>query len=319
MKKVIITGISGFAGSHLAEHLLKKGDYEIGGTYLSSKSLKNLKALENKIDLERIDLAKADGIKSFIKSFKPDLIFHLAALAPPGDSFNDPTYTITNNITAQVNVLEAVRIAELKDTRILVVSSAEVYGMVKKEDLPIDEDTSFRPTNPYAVSKIAQDFLGLQYFLSYGLGIVRVRPFNHIGPRQSPRLVVAAFAKRIAEIEKGKAPPRLPVGNLEARRDFTDVRDTVRAYSLIIENGRAGEVYNLGSGRSQRIEDILQKLLSFAKVKIEVVSDPSLFRPVDTPELVCDNQKIREVIDWKPQIPLDQTLKETLDYWREIV
>ena len=183
-------------------------------------------------------------------------------------------------------------------------------------DLPIGEETEIRPVNPYAVSKVACDFLGLQYFLSYKLPIVRVRPFNHIGPRQSPSFVVAAFAKKIAEIEKNKIPPVIKVGNLSPKRDFTDVRDTVWGYQLLIEKGEPGEVYNIGSGRSYEIKYILDTLLSFSDKKITIETDSALMRPVDVPELVCDNSKIKKVTGWEPKIPIEQTLRETLDYWR---
>jgi GDP-4-dehydro-6-deoxy-D-mannose reductase len=200
-----------------------------------------------------------------------------------------------------------------------VVASAEVYGSVTKEDLPMGEDTPLNPTNPYAVSKLAQDFLGLQYFLSYGIKTIRVRPFNHVGPRQAPNFVISSFAQKIAEIEKGKREPILPVGNLEAKRDFTDVRDMVKAYSLIMEKGEFGEVYNIGSGRSYKISEILEMLLSFSSVKITVEIDKSLFRPIDDPELVCDSTKINKTTGWKAEIPLEETLKDTLDYWRNII
>lgn len=318
-KKVLITGISGFVGSYLAEYLVSEKDYLINGTYLSNSSLQNLKQIEDKLHLAQIDLANEKKTFDLVESLKPDFIFHLAALSSPAYSFEHPKETLINNIAAQISILEAIRKANLKDCRILIVSSADVYGTVAKKDLPIDEETPFRPTNPYAVSKITQDFLGLQYFLSYNLSIIRVRSFNHIGPRQSVDFVVSSFAKKIAEIEKGKKEPVLSVGNLEVKRDLTDVRDIVKAYKLVVEKGKIGETYNLGSGVSYKIKDILDQLLSFSKAKIKIVNDRSLFRPVDTPELVCDNRKIRQVIDWEPTISIKQTLKETLDYWRNIV
>ena len=201
----------------------------------------------------------------------------------------------------------------------MVISSADVYGLVSKDDLPIKEQTNFMPANPYAVSKITQDFLGLQYFLSYKLKIIRARPFNHIGPRQSPHLVVSSFAKAIAEIEKGKREPVFDVGNLSAKRDFVDVRDMVVAYSKILEKGQDGEVYNIGRGASYQIKDILDKMLSFSSAKIEVKKDSDLFRPSDTPDLICDNSKLKKTIDWEPIIPIEKTLKDTLDYWRNII
>ena len=313
--KCFITGITGFAGSFLAEHLIQAGDYKISGTYLTDDSLKNLSFVSNKIQLHKVDLQNYRDLAEIVLSEKPDLVFHLAALTAPGESFENPSEFITNNISIQVNILEAIRAAKISP-RTLIVSSAEVYGNVSASNLPIDEETPLRPVNPYAVSKLTQDFLGLQYFLTYKLPIVRVRPFNHIGPRQSPSFVVASFAKRIAEIEKGKSEPTLKVGNLSSKRDFTDVRDTVEGYAQIIEKGQEGEVYNIGSGRSIQIEALLDKLLSFSTSKITVEVDQTLIRPVDVPDLVCDNTKIRNATGWEPKISIDQTLRETLDYWR---
>src|SRR3972149_1456252 len=318
MKKAFITGITGFAGSFLAEHLVGEGEYEISGTYLTDGSLKNVSNIQSKVKLNKVDLQDASAVKAIITEVKPDLIFHLAALTAPGESFENPGEFITNNILAQVNVFEAVRSSKLK-SKILIVSSAEVYGNVSPQDLPVDEETRLLPVNPYAVSKVACDFLGLQYFLAYKIPIIRVRPFNHIGPRQSPSFVVASFAKKIAEIETEKIEPVLKVGNLLAKRDLTDVRDTVRSYQLLIEKGEPGEVYNIGSGRSYEIKYLLDTLLSFSSKKINVESDPALMRPVDVPELVCDNSRIRKQTGWEPKIPIEQTIRETLDYWRSIV
>ncbi len=318
MKKALITGITGFAGSFLAEYLVQLGEHDVSGTYLTDTSLANVSSIEGKLHLNKLDLQDSEATKELIVKLQPDLIFHLAALASAAESFKNPSEFINNNIAGQVNILEGVRLARI-NPRILIVSSAEVYGQVQKEDLPIDEDTPLRPVNPYAVSKVAQDFLGLQYFLSYKIPIIRVRPFNHIGSRQSPSFVVASFAKKIAEIEKGKMEPVLKVGNLAAKRDFTDVHDTVEAYSRIVEKGEPGEVYNIGSGKSYKIEDILNKLLSFSEKQIKVVEDESLMRPIDVPDLVCDNSRIQKLTGWKPKINIDQTLHETLDYWRSQV
>ncbi len=319
-RKILITGATGFAGSHLAGYLAgKNDDNKFYGTYLSEESLKNLDAVKNHIELIKLNLASEKEVFGLIEKIKPDVLFHLAAIASAADSFSSPAESVINNIYAQINVLEGIRKSNLIDTKILVVSSAEVYGDVDKKDLPIDENVSFRPTNPYAVSKLTQDFLGLQYFLSYNLKIIRVRPFNHIGPRQSPSFVTAAFAKKIAEIEKGKRDNILTVGNLEAKRDFTDVRDIVRAYDLAVNKGVPGDVYNLGSGVSYKISDILNKMLSLSKAKIEVKIDKYLFRPIDNPELVCNGEKFKKLTGWKPEILLETTLKDTLDYWRNII
>ncbi|MEK7533954.1 MAG: GDP-mannose 4,6-dehydratase [Patescibacteria group bacterium] len=319
MKRVLITGITGFAGSHLAEYLCSKKEYEISGTYLLNKSLENVDAIRDKIHLIKVDLTNAKKVLELVEITKPDLVFNMAGLPSTADSFKNPAETLINNISLEINLLSAIKENKLLDAKILIISSAEIYGLVKKEDLPIDEETRLMPTSPYSVSKIAQDFLGLQYFLSYNLKIIRVRPFNHIGPRQSSHFVVAAIAKKIAEIEKGKRKPILAVGNLESKRDFTDVRDMVRAYAITLEKGQLGQVYNIGSGVSHRIYDILHKLLLQSRAKITVKSDKSLFRPIDNPELVCDASKFKRLTNWKPEIELAVTLKDTLDYWRNIV
>lgn len=318
-QKVLITGISGFAGSHLAELLVSKNQYKICGTYLSDRSLQNLKQVKGRVELVSLNLLDKEKTEGLIASFRPDAVFHLAAMPAVGGSFERPAEIMTNNTTAQINLLEAVIKSNLSDCRILIVSSADVYGKVAKEDIPIDEETPFMPTNTYAVSKIAQDFLGLQYFISYNLKIIRARPFNHIGPRQSVGFVVADFAKRIAEIEKGKEEPLLQVGNLNSKRDFTDVRDIVRAYSILIQKDVFGEVYNIGSGTSHKIEDILLELVSLAKIPIEITVDATILRRGDAPERICDNRKFKKLTDWSPTISLNETLKDTLDYWRAIV
>ncbi len=318
--KILTTGATGFVGSHLIEYLFgKNNDNEFYGTYLSDDSLKNLDKVKNRISLTKLDLSNEKEVFELVEKVRPDIIFHLAAMASPADSFSSPAESVINNIHSQINLLEGVRRSNLIDAKILVISSAEIYGDVDKNELPIDENVNFRPTNPYAVSKLAQDFLGLQYFLSYNLKIIRVRPFNHIGPRQSTGFVVAAFAKKIVEIEKGKRNGVLTVGNLEAKRDFTDVRDMVKAYDLAVSKGAFGEVYNLGSGISYKISDILDKLLSLSKAKIKVEVDRSLFRPIDNPDLVCNATKFKKLTGWTPEIGIDTTLKDTLDYWRNII
>jgi GDP-4-dehydro-6-deoxy-D-mannose reductase len=317
--KALITGITGFAGSYLAEHLLSAKKYEISGTYLFEESLSNVKYAKGKLNLIKADLSEQKTVFEIIKDVSPDVIFHLAALTSPADSFKSPTKTLTNNISLQINLMEAVRENNLLNTKILIVSSGEIYGIVKKENLPIDEETPFVPTNPYSVSKIAQDFLGLTYFLSYNLNIIRVRPFNHIGPGQSSRFVVSSFSKQIAEIEKSKREPVLHVGNLEAKRDFTNVKDMVRAYDLAVDKGKCGEVYNIGSGMSYKMSDILDKLISMSSSKIRIEKDEALFRPNDIPDLICDAGKFTKLTGWKPQISIETTLKDTLDYWRNII
>lgn len=319
MKKVLITGVSGFVGQYLVEQLLTQNSSEITGIYRSEKSLDKLASLKSQITLKQLDINHREEVNDFIASIKPDYIYHLAAHAITSESFQNPNDILVNNITGQVNILEALRQNNLHDTKILIVSSGQVYGDVKPENLPITEQTELRPTNPYAVSKITQDYLGLQYYLAYKLFTIRVRPFNHIGPRQDIKLVVPAFAKQIAEIENGLKEPVILVGNLQSKRDFTDVRDIVRAYILLIEKGQAGEVYNIGSGVSIKIHDMLEKLLSYSKVKVTIKVDEARLRPGDIEDIRADHTKLTQLTGWKPEIPIDNTLQEILDYWRKMV
>lgn len=318
MNKILITGVSGFAGSFLATHLLASPENKITGTYLSGKRLSSLDDIATKIDLVKVDLMNQQEVEKLIVDNQPDVIYHLAALASPHESFKDPTLTFDTNITGQIHLLESLRKNNLVNTKVLIVSSAEVYGIVKEEDLPIDEDTAFNPTSPYAVSKIAQDYLGLQYNLAYGINILRVRPFNHIGPRQTPQYVVSSFAKQIVEIEKGQKEPVLYVGNLNAKRDLTDVRDIVRAYSEVVLKGKTGSVYNIGSGKSVLISEVLDKLISIAKVDIRIEVDESLLKPIDIPDNRCDRDRLTRDTGWEPRVPLETSLRDVLDYWRNI-
>lgn len=315
--KILITGISGFAGSFLAEALVKK-KCRISGTVISDNN-ENIDSIKDKLRLFKCDLKNYNDINVVVNKTDPDFIFHLAALPSPADSFKNVGETLMNNILAEVNLLESVRVNLLpkKNPGILVIASADEYGVVSGRN-KIDENTPLNPASPYAVSKIAQDFLGLQYFNAYKMNIVRVRPFNHIGPRQSPAFVIPSFAKQIAEIESDPKKPLL-VGNLEAIRDFTDVRDMVKAYILALENCPAGEVYNLGSGTGYKISDLLDILLSLSKIKITVKKDPARFRPIDIQVLVCNNLKFNKLTDWKPEIKIKDTLSDVLNYWKEKV
>jgi GDP-4-dehydro-6-deoxy-D-mannose reductase len=246
---------------------------------------------------------------------RPDLVFHLAAMADVGRSFQNPWETLENNIVSQINVLQAILNLRLP-TRILVVSSAEIYGSAVKTGVPQDENTPFQPANPYSVSKVAQDMLGLQYFISYKMPIIRARPFNHIGPSQKGGFVAADFASQIAAIEAGQHEPVIYVGNLSAERDFTDVRDVVRAYYLLALKGEPGQAYNVCSGEAYSVQYLLDTLLNFSTVNVEVRQEPSRMRPSDVPRRVGDATKLREATGWKPEILFEQSLLDILNDWR---
>jgi GDP-4-dehydro-6-deoxy-D-mannose reductase len=264
------------------------------------------------------DLLDAEQTAEMVEQVTPGFVFHLAAQSNVQKAFKDPEGTFTSNVVGQLNLLNALRTAS-PQARILVACSSEQYGLVRPEDTPIDEDVPFRPNNPYAVSKIAQDALALQHFLSWGQQTIRIRAFNHIGPGQSENFVASAFARQVALIEAGLQEPVLSVGNLEAERDFTDVRDMVRAYLLAITRGEPGEVYNIGSGKGHTIQSLLDAFLSSSNVPVEVREDPTRMRPSDIPVLVCDASRFRERTGWVPEISFEQTLQDILDYWREIV
>jgi GDP-4-dehydro-6-deoxy-D-mannose reductase len=307
--RVLITGASGFAGRHLAGHLIASTNWEITGVQSHAAApLEGVRMLS-------CDLLDADLTNRMIAHNRPDVIFHLAAQAYVPKSVANPAGTLNTNIIAQVNLLEACRAAEINPI-IVVVSSADIYGDVPPEQSPIRESQSFRPRNPYAVSKATQDLLGLQYALSYGMPIVRVRPFNHIGPGQNERFVVSSPARQIAEIEAKRADPVLLVGNLEAQRDFLDVRDVVRAYALVARTAFAGEVFNVASGIALPIQAVLDHLLNLSQVTVEVHQDPARMRSSDIPVLVGDASKLRAATSWQPEIALEQSLSDTLDDWR---
>jgi GDP-4-dehydro-6-deoxy-D-mannose reductase len=312
--RALITGISGFAGSHLAEYLLTLPDSEVWGVAHGAED--NAAHLGSRAHWLRGDLTEPNVAARVVEQSSPDLIFHLAGQAFVPASWLDPWSTLENNIRAQVNLLQVMK--EIRaDARILIVASNEEYGRVTPDDLPITENTPLRPDSPYGVSKIAQDFLGLQYFISHQLQIVRVRPFNHIGPRQNERFVAANFAKQIAESEAGQCEPILRVGNLDAQRDFTDVRDMVRAYALALEKGIPGEVYNIGSGKPRAVREIVDVYLSLTSAPIRVEMDPARARPSDTPVSYCDATKFRNQTGWQPRWTFEETLRDTLNYWRE--
>jgi len=311
--KALVTGISGFVGSHLAEYLLDHTDWRIAGTVYGDE--RNIQGIREQLELYPAELSKLPVMESVLDRAQPDVIFHLAAMAATSKSWQDPAATLGINLAMQANVLQAVVNLNL-DARVLVIGSSEEYGAVRPEQLPIDEDTPFRPMNPYAVSKVGQDMLGLQYHLSHKLDTIRVRPFNHIGPRQGLGFVASDFASQVARIEAGLQSPVMRVGNLQAERDFTDVRDVVCAYHLLAVHAESGNVYNVGSGQSHAIQQVLDVLLGQSRAAIRVEQDPARMRPSDIPRVVCDLGRIHERTGWEPQIPFEKSLCDILDYWR---
>jgi len=312
----LITGIAGFAGSHLAEHLLAQGEDDLWGVV--HHKIGYAKPLADQVHLEKVDLRNPNAVHQLLVQVQPTHIYHLAGQAYVPVSWQDPWATLETNIRSQLNLLQAAVALEL-DAHILAVSSNEVYGHVEAESLPFSEDMPIRPVNPYGVSKAAQDILGLQYYLSHKLYVVRVRPFNHIGPRQNERFVASYFARQIAEIEAGLRPPTMRVGNMAAQRDFTDVRDIVKAYRLALWHGKPGEVYNVGTGKPRSVQELLDRMLAMSTAAIHVEVDKTLFRTADIPISYCDASKLQQHTGWQPTIPFEQTVCDILDDWRRRV
>jgi len=314
----LITGINGFAGSHLAELLIEK-NHKIYGISNDLSFTQNISAIKTKLKLFETDLRDKNALLEVIKKVKPDYIFHLAAQSFTPASVDDPKATFDINFYGTFNVLEAARISKLNCVIQIACSSAE-YGMVYSDEIPIKETNPLRPLNPYAVSKIAADFLGYQYFRTYGLKIIRTRAFNHEGPRRGEQFATSSFAKQIAEIEKGIKKAIIHVGNLDTKRDFTDVRDMVRAYYLSVKKCEPGEVYNICSGKAWSIRKVLDHLLSLSKIKnIKIMKDPKRMRQSNLRVLLGDNSKFVKKTGWKPKIDFTRTLEDTLNYWRERV
>jgi GDP-4-dehydro-6-deoxy-D-mannose reductase len=311
--KALITGATGFVGRHLTTFLKVRTDWQVYGIDMSVSAGSGTGQLVD--TYVQLDLQEQERVAEAVSELEPDLIFHLAAQSAVPDSVDRPNETLTNNIAGQVNLLEAA-LKSKRRPRILIIGSSDEYGLVSPDDLPVAEDAPFRPISPYGVSKIAQDMLGLQYYLRYGMNVIRVRPFNHIGPGQSDKFVLSSFARQIAVAEVGRADPILHVGNLDVGRDFTDVRDVVRAYHLAISKGQAGEVYNVGTGRGVLVGEALSILLGLSYVKVDVIREDSRVRSTDVPMIVCDGSKFSRLTGWRPEISLERTLAEVLDYWR---
>lgn len=307
MKKVLVTGVDGFVAGYLSDYLFKSG-YDVYGTTIS-ETYKN-----DKIKIFKMNLLDAENVSDVIKNISPNMIFHLAGQSVVGLSWQKPVLTIDVNVNGTLNLLEAVRINNI-NSRILIIGSSDQYGTIKPEDCPIKETQLQNPQSPYGISKKTQEEIGKLYVKAYKMNIIFVRAFNHIGARQGKNFVVPDFASKIVKIEKS-AVPVLKVGNLDTLRDFTDVRDIVRGYLMLLESGKIGESYNIGSGNVIKIKDILKKLINLSSKKIKIEIDKEKFRPVDVPIVQCDNSKIKKDTGWSPEISIDETLKEVLEYWR---
>ncbi len=342
--RVLITGITGFAGSHLAEYILERGDAQVFGACRWRSRLDNLSDLARQgrlnrrgldaivnceaelqkmadrhaVNLLQGDMADPYQMKTLIEVVKPQRIFHLAAQSFVPTSWSAPAETFSINTIGQIHLFEAVRAAGV-DPLIHIAGSSEEYGLVYPNEVPMKESNPFRPLSPYAVSKVAQELLATQYHHSYGLKTIITRGFNHTGPRHGPVLSCSSFARQIAEIEAELSPPVLYVGDLTPKRDWVDVRDVVRGYWLALEKGLPGEAYNIGSGTTRTIQSMLDILLSLSSMDIQVSQDPSRLRPSDVPILWADDSKFRAQTGWEPRIPFEQTMEDLLNYWRERV
>ena len=311
--KSLITGCAGFAGSHLAEHLLDQSE-EVIALLSPNEDLENIRQIEGHLQISRGDVRDFDCLLELLRSSRPQRIYHLAALSSPSESCEIPDLTYQVNFMGTLNLLSAwLRVG--MDCRLLFISSSEVYGHVPPKKLPMREEMELRPVNPYAGSKAAAELLALQFFQSYALPIVRVRPFNHTGPRQSSNFVCSRFARQVAEIELGLRPPTVVTGNTHVVRDFSDVRDIVRGYRDLLEGGMPGEVYQLCSGHPVSVETILQLAISCTSKPVQILVDKSLMRDQEAAEVWGDYSKARLAVGWEPRRALADTLRELKLYW----
>lgn len=311
MEKALIIGAAGFVGPYLATHLSEECGMQVYATKLTQADLR-----DTKMEVHRLNILNKDEIVDLLYRIRPDYIFHLAAQSSVALSWKNPGLTIDVNIKGSVNVMDAVRELYYKP-RVLLIGSGEEYGRIEPGETPISETNHLRPGNLYAATKVCQNMIANIYATAYDMELIMVRAFNHIGPKQASIYVVSDFCRQVVEIEKGLREPVMMVGNLKAMRDFTDVRDVVRAYALLAKYGKAGETYNVGSGHAVEIREILNLIISRSDVKVEVRVDPNKIRPVDVPIIEADTSKLRELTGWEQRIPLKQTIDETMEYWRQ--
>ena len=315
--RVFITGIAGFAGSYLAEYLHSEG-YYVSGLLAPGERTDNIKMILPDLKLERFDILRYDRLAKLIRKIKPDYIFHLAAMSSVGKSFDSVRKVFDINFAGTLNLFESAKDAPYNPKKIIFVGSSDSYGLFKPIGKILKINQPFNPISPYGISKAAGEYLATYYCRTAGLPVVRARAFNHTGPKQTADFVVPSFCRQIARIEKGKKKPEIAVGNLSARRDISDVRDIVRGYFLMARKGRAGDVYQLCSGKAVAIQSVLNKLLAMSNRKIKITVDKSRLRKSDIPVLRGDNSKTIKDLGWKIRYKLNDTLKDTLEYWREV-
>ncbi len=314
--RILVTGVTGFAGGHLAEALAGRPGVEVLGLARRSAWPAEWRHLDGRVTLRALDLCDRPALEAELRTFQPERIFHLAGYAHAGQSFREVDAAWIGNLKATRSLYDAVHHWGGRP-RILFVGSGLIYGNLEAGEPPPSETAPLRPGSPYACSKAAADLLSYQYTRFPGLDIVRVRPLNHIGPRQSPRYAVAHFAQQIAAIERGRQPPVLETGNLTPVRDLTDVRDVVAAYVLLLEHGRTGEAYNVASGEGYPMQAVVDRLVARARVPVEVRQEARLVRAAETAVVRADAGKLRRETGWTPRFALEQTLTDTLDYWRQ--
>jgi GDP-4-dehydro-6-deoxy-D-mannose reductase len=314
--RILVTGATGFAGSHLAEALLSKPGVRVVGLSRRGEWPADQRHLAGRVELLGVDLCDGGAVEAALRAVEPEQIFHVAGYAHVGRSFQEPDAAWSGNLAATRSLYEAVARWGGKP-RVLFVGSGLVYGDSDDPETPRREDLLLRPNSPYATSKSAADLLSYQFTRDPGLHVVIARPFNHIGPRQAPDFAVANFARQVVAIERGEKPPLMETGNLSPRRDLTDVRDTVMAYDLLMQHGRSGEAYNVGTGQVYSMHTVLDRLLALAGLTVELRQKASLLRSTDTPVVRVDASKLRRETGWSPRYTLDQTLLDTLNFWRE--